>query len=79
MDIEKVSTDFIEVYGGFPRGDARAHLVALFKECLSESQEQVAKWMLDNSFATGHGDTLAGLLGELSWQVKELRARPPER
>jgi hypothetical protein len=35
--------------------------------------EVVAQWMLAHSFATGHGDTLQDLLGELSWQVTELR------
>lgn len=38
-----------------------------------ESREQLAKWMLAHSFATGHGDKFADLLNELSWQVAELR------
>jgi hypothetical protein len=37
--------------------------------------ERLAQWMITNSFATGHGDTFEDLLKELSWQVKELRAR----
>lgn len=39
--------------------------------------EKLAAWMLANSFATGHGDTMEDLLGELGWQVKELRGRVP--
>lgn len=39
--------------------------------------EKLAAWMLANSFATGHGDTMEDLLGELDWQVKELRGRVP--
>lgn len=35
----------------------------------------LAQWMVERSFSTGHGDTAAGLLGELSWQVDELRAK----
>ena len=38
------------------------------------AREKVAQWMLGRSFATGHGDTIDDLLGELSWQVAELRA-----
>lgn len=39
------------------------------------AREQVAGWMTDNGFATGHGDTLSDLLRELTWQVEELRAK----
>ena len=35
--------------------------------------EKLAKWMLTNGFATGHGDTVDDLLKELAWQVQELR------
>lgn len=38
-------------------------------------REQLAKWMIDHSFATGHGDSIEDLLGELSFQARELRAR----
>lgn len=38
-------------------------------------REQLAIWMGEHGFATGHGDTLDDLLGELSWQVRELRER----
>ena len=36
-------------------------------------REQLAQWMIAHSFATGHGDTFADLLKELTWQVAELR------
>lgn len=39
----------------------------------SHCREQVAAWMLTQGFATGHGDTLDDLLGELAWQIEELR------
>lgn len=35
--------------------------------------EKLAQWMLRNSFATGHGDTIDDLLAELEWQIEELR------
>lgn len=39
------------------------------------AKKQLAQWMLNNSFATGHGDTVEDLLQELTWQVAELRYR----
>lgn len=33
--------------------------------------EAVAKWMIDRSYATGHGDTIEDLLKELEWQIRE--------
>ena len=38
----------------------------------------LAKWMIEHSFATGHGACFDDLLAELSWQIKELRARVPK-
>lgn len=40
-----------------------------------EAKEIVAAWMIENNFATGHGDTLQDLLAELRWQIEELRKR----
>lgn len=37
------------------------------------ARKQLSAWMIANSFATGHGDTLADLLDELLGQIKELR------
>jgi hypothetical protein len=33
--------------------------------------EQVALWMIAHGYATGHGDTISDMLGELEWQAKE--------
>lgn len=33
-----------------------------------EAREALAQWMLKNSYATGHGDTIEDLLSELDWQ-----------
>ena len=35
------------------------------------SIEAVAKWMIDQGYATGHGDTIEDLLKELEWQIRE--------
>jgi hypothetical protein len=37
----------------------------------AQEQEKVAKWMVERSYATGHGDTVEDLLKELQWQVAE--------
>ena len=34
-------------------------------------QEKVASWRQAQGYATGHGDTIEGLLKELEWQVRE--------
>ncbi len=34
-------------------------------------REKVAAWMVERSYATGHGDTTEDLLKELEWQVRE--------
>ena len=36
-------------------------------------REKVAAWMLQRSYATGHGDTIEDLLVELEWQVKRVQ------
>ena len=41
--------------------------------CNAQCLEKLVRWMLRESFATGHGDTIEDLLGELSWQIEELR------
>lgn len=38
---------------------------------VDEARERVALWMMQNSYATGHGDTLADLLIELVGQARE--------
>ena len=38
------------------------------------TKQELAKaivWMMDKGYATGHGDTVVGLLQELEWQVAE--------
>jgi len=38
-------------------------------------RELVAAWMIANSFATGHGDTIEDLLAELKGDLAEIRAK----
>ena len=37
----------------------------------ADEREQVAAWMMQRGYATGHGDTIEDLLQELEWQVAE--------
>ena len=37
-------------------------------------REKVAQWMIQRSYATGHGDTTEDLLAELEWQVRDVAA-----
>ena len=39
-----------------------------------EQTEALARWMIASSFATGHGNNVADLIGELDYQVKEMRS-----
>lgn len=36
-----------------------------------DGSEKVAAWMIAKSYATGHGDTVEDMLGELEWQAME--------
>jgi hypothetical protein len=43
----------------------------LIQLAAAEEREKVARWMIQHSYATGHGDTTEDLLKELEWQIKE--------
>lgn len=38
---------------------------------IAHERENVSKWVIDRGYATGHGDTIEGLLKELEWQIRE--------
>ena len=40
-----------------------------------QERNKVAQWMIQGSYATGHGDTVEDLLKELEWQVEEACAK----
>jgi hypothetical protein len=37
----------------------------------ADERNKLAAWMIAQGYATGHGDTIEGLLEELRWQVRE--------
>lgn len=45
----------------------------------NETNREVAEWMINHSYATGHGDSIKDLLGELSWQIDKTEPAPPFR
>ena len=52
--------------------DERIAAVMRFANLVAAAERNnVAKWMIDRSYATGHGDTVEDLLVQLEWQVKE--------
>ncbi len=51
-------------------GDGRT-VQEIEREAREAEREKVAKWMIQRSYATGHGDTLEDLLQELDWQVAD--------
>jgi hypothetical protein len=57
-----------------PEGDAAAameYLAYCVEKDVAAERGKVAKWMIERSYATGHGDTVEDLLKELEWQAKE--------
>lgn len=49
----------------------RSELEAAVKAAVLAEREKVAAWMIERSYATGHGDTTENLLKELEWQIRE--------
>jgi hypothetical protein len=48
-----------------------AHLERFAELVAAAKREQVAAWMMQRGYATGHGNTIEDLLQELEWQVAE--------
>jgi len=41
------------------------------RKAVEAEREKVAAWMIERSYATGHGDTTEDLLKEMEWQIRE--------
>lgn len=48
------------------------------KESWLDARERLAQWMIQHSYATGHGDTVENLLGELTPQHAKRLSSTPE-
>lgn len=53
---------------------AESRLASLTGQVEDAAREKVVAWMIQHSIATGHGDTLDDLLGELSAYVRKMQA-----
>lgn len=51
--------------------DLYPRLERFFHMAQAAERNKVAQWMIDHSYATGHGDTTEDLLDELDWQITE--------
>ncbi len=67
--------DMVEHIASLVAEGRQAEAAPVVDRAVAAEREKVAQWMLANSFATGHGDTLEDLLAELKWQVAEMRDR----
>lgn len=57
---------------GFVGFDGENKCLRQFADLIAAAErEKVAAWMMQRSYATGHGDTIEDLLKELEWQVAE--------
>ena len=64
--------EIAELIGALPQGlDANEFIYKLVNWAVDIEREKVAKWMMGQGYATGHGDTIEDLLKELEWQVAE--------
>ena len=59
-------------FGGFlaPNWDLRQELENFAALVAAAERNKAAAWMIERSYATGHGDTVEDLLKELEWQIR---------
>jgi len=60
----------VEKFAELVRADERDRATRENAYVLAE-RNKVAAWMIAQGYATGHGETMEGLLDELRWQVRE--------
>lgn len=62
--------EFGQHYDGYEQSHAQMAraVIDASRFIRSLDTEVVAKWMMANSYATGHGDDVASLIAELDWQ-----------
>ena len=66
-DITRMARD-----AGFVGFDGENKCLREFAALVAAAErEKVAAWMMQRSYATGHGDTIEDLLKELEWQIAE--------
>ena len=74
-----IKIDGVEINQTTPYIDYDAWIASPLTKALKDKLEaaveaerqKVAIWMIEHSYATGHGDTTEDLLKELEWQIRE--------
>ena len=51
--------------------DCDRYICVAVRKARQEERNKLAAWMIERSYATGHGDTMEDLLKELAWQIEE--------
>jgi Mg2+/Co2+ transporter CorB len=69
----QIIADNLIASGFFPERKFLARWLANFEA--AAAREKLAAWMIEHSYATGHGDTAEDLLKELVGQVRDAAAR----
>ena len=59
-------------YGGrLYYSEQNIYTADVVRKAIEAEREKVAQWMIQRSYATGHGDTIEDMLEEMEWQVRE--------
>jgi hypothetical protein len=67
QELSKLISEFLP----YP-AEGQHHALKQFARLVAAAErEKVAKWMIQRSYATGHGDTTEDLLQELDWQIAD--------
>ena len=73
-EITKLVTEAWEATKAWQNGAwnlTSAELEAIAKLVAAAEREKAVQWMMQEGYATGHGDSIEDLLQELEWQVQE--------
>jgi hypothetical protein len=70
-DVRELAEFAVKQHGNLGTELVADRIQALLSQREAKDRETVARWMVENSLATGHGDTLEDLLKEATWQIKE--------
>lgn len=68
---EDLATRYREEFASRDRYKAQSNSWRDKALTLQPTIAQLAEWMIRNSYATGHGDSVESLLAELKWQIDE--------
>ena len=72
MDREQIIRMAREAGFAYSWSEAAGEALERFAALVTAAERnKLADWMIERGYATGHGDSTAGLLKELEWQIEE--------